>query len=285
MKSPFGPHTPEACRSVLEPATFLAVSCDGKYAASFPLEVWGGHQLAPPGWYCDLLQRTLGEQCSRPDWFNHKDSFAVGANGCQLGDTCGLFAVNRLLAALESGVVMTLEDMARLAQQRGHAEDDAQGNFEFAILQTALGVHGCNVLPVSREEMSMLTEPGNAGEYPGLFSGAMCGDGASLMLGYLLRTSCFGGHWIALRQHPQEPGSALLCDSMKEAPYRLQAQSMVDLVEAVGMHGALDMQEHAPPVPAEGVRAMSSDDAQQLPDAQIALFQHRAAWSLFRVFR
>ena len=106
-----------------------------------------------------------------PDWYNHEASQAVTAQGTQVGATCGLFAVNHILAgAALAGLVpcqvRPREHFEMVAKMRDLGDTEANliepggSNYDWSVLHANLddaGLAGHPMTPFALQGDSSAT--------------------------------------------------------------------------------------------------------------------------------
>eukprot|EP00973_Karenia_brevis_P041881 5797251-Karenia_brevis.AAC.1 len=96
----------------------------------------------------------------RPLWYNDPACGCVGDSGTQMGATCGLFAVNHILAGAAALLArpnlvlhMDVFENAALAANFGVARrdliDPAGANYDISVLNINLQSHGLRTWPMS----------------------------------------------------------------------------------------------------------------------------------------
>eukprot|EP00973_Karenia_brevis_P037053 5108480-Karenia_brevis.AAC.1 len=147
--------------------------------------------------------------------------------GRQSAATCGLHALQHLLAGMDGDVVLTRPEFE--AQCRPD-EVEADGNYEFAAMHRILGVYRCGMEPVVPDVVETITVQEADGSWGALFRPGFLQT--LQVLGYLVHVS---GHWISLV--PTAIGSAgcvcLLCDSLYDHVFEIHGEELAEWLEAM----------------------------------------------------
>ena len=172
-------------------------------------------------------------------WFNHASSQCRSQHGTQIDATCGLFAVNHILAAVyytSHGPAHFLSRQAfEHAALQAHLGDASYNliqpgaaNYDWAVLHTNFNLRNLYTTPLAPEDLETHADA--------VFSPPTVQHTAPTR-GYVLRTPQAGGHWIALLpatamapiQLPTNT-AAILCDSLQTVPFALSAGDVEQLL-------------------------------------------------------
>ena len=194
-----------------------------------------------------LLQLTkLRTTVSPPPWYNDASSDAISMPArIQENATCGLHAVNHLLAGSSHPVVLRKREFeecglrARVSDTPDNLVDPASGNYDIAVLLTNLEARKLSVVPMAAADIegrdgrrSLL--PGSRLAEP--FREHLSLTGSHTAVGYLLRVPLHGGHWITLLPARMVTSTSsaktLLCDSLYPRPFLLGQEETAQLLQA-----------------------------------------------------
>ena len=159
---------------------------------------------------------TLTTAVRAPSWYNNVDSGAIMMPaGVQKNASCGLHAVNHLLACSSHPVVL-------------HKDQ-----FEECGLRAQVG-DSPGVFPMTAADIeSRLDE---------LFGQHVLLTGSHKVVGYLLCVPLHGGHWITLLPGRMvtsaSSGNTLLCDSLYRQPFLLVKEETQQLLRACAIDAA-----------------------------------------------
>lgn len=212
------------------------------------------------GWPVPISPRStrlpphMGVRVERPSWYNDPRSGAVDATtGTQQGSTCGLHAVNHVLALLPHRPVIARDSFelvglnARSGDTAANLVQPGGSNYDVTVLTANLGLHDIGAFPMMAEDIQGAAGTTGSGRVAELFADHHDdGDNGTryLVLGYLLRTPAAGGHWVTvLSAHwtPPPPAgadwerkacSAYMCDSLHDTMYALTAAEVRSLLLA-----------------------------------------------------
>jgi len=188
----------------------------------------------------------------RPPWFNQLASEAVQPSGIQSGATCGLHAVNHILAfasrflrGLPHFINQTrFERCALRARVGDHPSQLIQpggSNYDFAVLQANLNHHNIALFPMTPLDLeggqgSSSVAGGGRLEMP--FRDHITAEGIFHCVGYILRLPSHGGHWVAVLPPSVADSPALLCDSLYASPFTLNGIEVEELLLTCALDAA-----------------------------------------------
>ena len=181
-----------------------------------------------------------------PPWYNDARSHAISMPArIQENATCGLHAVNHLLACSSHPVVLQKHEFeqcglqARVGDSPANLVDPASGNYDVAVLHKNLEAKNLSVLPMTAADIE--GRPGQASLLPGSrlvepFRDHVLPTGSHKALGYLLRVPVSGGHWITLLPGrvvtSTSSATSVLCDSLYPRPFLLEQEETQQLLQA-----------------------------------------------------
>ena len=184
---------------------------------------------------------TLTTTVRAPSWYNNVDSGAIMMPaGVQKNASCGLHAVNHLLAFSSDPVVLHKEQFeecglrAQVGDSPANLVDPRTGNYDFAVLHANLAASNLLVFPMTTADIeSRLDEP---------FCQHVLLTGSHIVVGYLLCVPLHGGHWITLLPGRMvtsaSSGNTLLCDSLYRQPFLLVKEETQQLLRACAIDAA-----------------------------------------------
>ena len=187
-----------------------------------------------------------------PSWYNDASSDAIRMPArIQENATCGLHAVNHLLACSSHPVVLRRREFeecglrARVGDKPANLVDPASGNYDVAVLHKNLEARKLSVLPMTaadiegREGRESLL-PGSRLAEP--FREHLLLTGSHKAVGYLLRVPVSGGHWITLLPGrvvtSTSSAKSVLCDSVYPRPFLLGQGETEQLLQACAIDAA-----------------------------------------------
>ena len=187
-----------------------------------------------------------------PAWYNDPTSGCTSSNGTQRGATCGLFAVNHLIAgaavqrvAARRVLHKTEFEANALAADQGDARANliqpGGANYDISVLNVNLATQGLLSHPMTPETLQGNTVDTSRVTSP--FSDYISENRVFKCVGYLVRTPQAGGHWIAVLQpraiDVEANGScaALICDSLVKAPVQVAASELEHVLMACAVEG------------------------------------------------
>ena len=181
----------------------------------------------------------------------------------QTGSTCGLHAVNHLLASAShltrrSFPILTkasFEHTALAGNLGEHSSNLVQpggSNYDVAVLALNLTRLKLSTFPLTPADIEGSPEAASVvpgGRLVNLFQDYIISEGVFKCVGYLLRIPTCGGHWISVV--PVSTSSvpllghvrALLCDSLYSSPFMLtqhQAEDMLTACAIDAAHASID---------------------------------------------
>ena len=100
------------------------------------------------------MPQDICKTLPKPPWYNDVASGAILPSGTQMGATCGLHAVNHLLAvsskpALHQVSFVALADEKRLGDRASNLYQPGGHNYDIAVLTINLDAHGLSLFPMS----------------------------------------------------------------------------------------------------------------------------------------
>ena len=208
------------------------------------------HKVAP-------MPQDITVRANRRSWYNNPDSGAINASRTQTGATCGLHAVNHILAvsdkpALEQSFFEKTALDANLGDAPSNLCQPGGSNYDIAVLNFNLVRLGLSVFPMtpadiegSEGRMSILA--GSRLSAP--FADHVIREGAYEAHGYLLRHPNYRGHWLSLLpSHLMDASTkpdtvALLCDSLYSAPFELTQEQTEQLLQASALDAATSLSD------------------------------------------
>ena len=207
------------------------------------------------GWWCELLQRRLGQPMQPPRWFNDPACKAVDpTTGTQRALECGLFAVNHCLARARLPII-NLDEFTQNARDETYEE----GDFDDGALRLNLQVRGCSFDRLEGSDHQDAVREINERGLLAIFNG-------DVAMGCILHQSD-PRHWVALVAPVRQESThvaAILCDSMETCVYGLSTGEMQDLFGMMRFRHMSAAESQAPPLQRE---------------------QEAADWSAYRVSR
>ena len=174
-----------------------------------------------------------------PTWYNDARTAAVTRSGVQVGSTCGLHAFNHAFAAccvarsvhfdpVSRAVFEATALEARVGDRREALVDQANGNYDVAVLTTNCAARGIGMFPLTPEEIQeRLFAPFQPHHAPAHSSQAAA---------YIIGLPSHGGHWVAILPGSVPSGTmasscdALMCDSMHSTPHAMTVEDVTALL-------------------------------------------------------
>ena len=164
----------------------------------------------------------MGVPIRKPDWYKRRETNAVLPGGTQARATCGLHAFNHTLHVHHGFRSWTWAEF----DARVHANEyDANGNWEFAALQTNIEVAGASIEPVLPDDLSHIVT---------------WIDGWNRLR--VWQPNTFGlllhipGHWIVIVR-PEGTSTianvATLCDSLYSLPCQLSHAEITQMMTGI----------------------------------------------------
>ena len=236
---------------------------------------------APTEWE-SLLPDSIGETVpEKPDWFNDVACGEVTSRGKQVGATCGLFAVNHVIAA-GSMLGFTYAhvrnkrqfEQVGVAVRHGDALQNLMephgSNYDWAILHANLQDAGLYSVPMDPATLQGDTPEDARLEHP--FADLIENQMRYRSAGYILRTPQAGGHWIALLHpaalnlEPTDAAAAVLCDSLESKPVIISSSEMSHLLLVIALELNDRQDDDACAAQASSVVFLVTDKGRQIED-------------------
>jgi hypothetical protein len=196
-----------------------------------------------------------------PGWYNARDSEAISDQLVQVGATCGLHALNHLMAsdAYLHGpqlVVLTQQTLesraleANLGDAHHNLCQPGGSNYDFAVLSLNAAREGLSIFPMTPADLEgspSRTSVAAGGRLVEPFADYLIKEGVHTCVGYLLRIPSAGGHWVSVvpgalvseASSLQEAApDALLCDSLHNLPFSLSGEQVEQLLQASALSAA-----------------------------------------------
>ena len=205
-------------------------------------------QWMPPHHRLGLLPRPLGTAIPAPSWYNHPDSNAIAmCSKTRKGATCGLHAVNHLLAVAAEPVILTQSEFEQVAIDANLPDNPSDliepggSNYELRVLTTNLEQRGIACSVMTADDITERQQP---------FVNYSLPEGYLKPFGYLLRIPSYGGHWITLLRNNSEDmkpdDGPLLCDSLLPTPFLLTEAETRMLLLAFAIDACSTQNEYTP---------------------------------------
>jgi len=222
------------------------------------------------------LLPSIGSRCQeRPEWYNSPGSDCVNAKGTQDGSTCGLHAVNHILASAGQQTVIRKAAFEATAMQakigdkpENLVDRNGGSNYDVAVLNVNLGEAGLRTWPMAPGDLQ-----GDTPDTARLLRPFVehYDDGKQYkVVGYILRTPQAGGHWIAVLP-PTTIGlettgacAGVLCDSLVSSPFQLSEPEMESLLTMCALDGSSRQSRDAFAAHAEWACFLVTDDGSDL---------------------
>ena len=212
-----------------------------------------------------LLMQLSEAFAATPHWYNSSQTAAVDENRIQTESSCGLHAVNHLLASAASSqkqnrLPLSTHQLEAIAMSAAIGDTQANlfqigsKNYDVAVLHACLDHVGCFLFPLTPADLEGSAGTSSivrGGRLLAPFESYIIAEGAFSCIGYLLRVPSYGGHWISLLPpvFPEAIESAttagILCDSMFPIPFAIEQKEIEDLLLAFAITAAAEDFDHS----------------------------------------